>query len=104
MTTQAMPSWDDEMRRQIKATESAQALIADHERTIRAQRAQLDDAHHALDAAGIPLEPHEPHDGCPTQLGHRVRALAALATPCLCCAATGCTQAGCGCGREYTNV
>jgi hypothetical protein len=44
-------------------------LIAD------AQRAQLDDAHNALTAAGVPCEPHEPHEGCATQLGHRVRAL-----------------------------
>jgi hypothetical protein len=42
-----------------------------------AQRAQLDDAHNALTAAGVPLEPHEPHEGCQTQLGHRVRLLAA---------------------------
>jgi hypothetical protein len=46
-------------------------LIAD------AQRAQLDDAHNALTAAGVALEPHEPHEGCATQLGHRVRALVA---------------------------
>lgn len=36
---------------------------------------QVRDAHNALERAEIPVEiPHEPHEGCPTQLGHRVRA------------------------------
>jgi hypothetical protein len=30
----------------------------------------------ALTAAGVPLEKHEAHEDCATQLGHRVRALA----------------------------
>jgi hypothetical protein len=38
MTTQARPDWNAEMDRQIKATESAQALVDDHEKTIREQR------------------------------------------------------------------
>jgi hypothetical protein len=58
------------------------AVVLEQERNdlrikLAAQRAQLDDAHNALTAAGIPLEPHEPHEGCATQLGHRVRLLAA---------------------------
>lgn len=41
---------------------------------------QIRDASNALHAAGIDAEPHEPHEGCTTQLGHRVRALAARVT------------------------
>ena len=42
MTTQARPDWNAEMDRQIKATATAQALINDHEATIRQQREEID--------------------------------------------------------------
>lgn len=41
MTTQARPDWNAEMDRQIKATESAQALVNDHEATIQEQRKEI---------------------------------------------------------------
>jgi hypothetical protein len=55
-----------------------QEAIAARERE-RADTAmlQIRDAHNALHAAGIDAEPHEAHEGCATQLGHRVRLLAA---------------------------
>jgi hypothetical protein len=41
MTTQHTPSFDAELARQTKATESAQALVNDLERVIEQQRASL---------------------------------------------------------------
>lgn len=38
---------------------------------------QIRDAHAALNRAGIESAPHEPHEGCSTQLGHRIRLLVA---------------------------
>jgi hypothetical protein len=49
MTTQARPDWNAEMDRQIKATESAQALVNDHERTIRDQRKVIEKYRTALE-------------------------------------------------------
>jgi hypothetical protein len=49
MTTQSMPSWDAEMDRQIKATESAMALAKDNERVIIEQRAEIDKLRGAIE-------------------------------------------------------
>lgn len=50
MTQQARPDWNAEMDRQIKATESAQRLVKDHERTIQRQREEIDKLRGALKA------------------------------------------------------
>jgi hypothetical protein len=42
LTTQARPNWNAEMDRQIKATESAQALVNDHQATINRLRTEND--------------------------------------------------------------
>jgi hypothetical protein len=51
MTTQARPDWNAEMDRQIKVTESAQALVNDHEKTIREQRQVIDQLRGVIAAA-----------------------------------------------------
>jgi hypothetical protein len=49
MTTQSMPSWDAEMDRQIKATESAMALAKHNEGVIIEQRAEIDKLRGAIE-------------------------------------------------------
>jgi len=49
MTQQARPDWNAEMERQIKATESAQALVKDHEKTIQRQRDEISKLRAALE-------------------------------------------------------
>jgi hypothetical protein len=60
MTTQARPDWNAEMDRQIKATESAQALVNDHEKTIREQRQVIEQLRGALRrVADMPIGEYE---------------------------------------------
>ena len=40
--TQARPDWNAEMDRQIKATESAMALVRDHQATVNQQRKEIE--------------------------------------------------------------
>lgn len=57
-------------------TRAGQTLVEAVRTTIAASdgwEAQTRDAHNALTSFGVPCEPHQPHDGCDTQLGHRVR-------------------------------
>lgn len=58
-------------RRAIASMQAERAAI-DEQREVWAIQAK--DAHAAFDRAAIPIEiPHEPHEGCVTQLGHRAR-------------------------------
>ena len=48
--TQARPDWNAEMDRQIKATESAMALVRDHQATVYQQRKEIERLRGALGA------------------------------------------------------
>lgn len=80
MTTQARPDWNAEMDRQIKATESAMALVKDWQHKADEQRVEIDKLKRMYDrlyaaAQDVVYEYNGSGSGMVSELAHAVECL-----------------------------